>query len=66
MGKFGIIFTRRQLLYLVMVLAAMMAIYLFVLVEESHNHEIGKHVDCGTVLTLVCFSTNLGRCVDDV
>jgi len=42
LGKFGIIFTRKQLFYMVMVLTAMMAIYLFILVEEGHNHEIGK------------------------
>ena len=41
-GKFGVIFTRRQLFYSVIVLTAMMAIYLFILVEEGHNHEIGK------------------------
>ena len=41
-GKFGVIFTRRQLFYCVIVLSAMMAIYLFILVEEGINHEIGK------------------------
>lgn len=39
-GKFGVIFTRRQLFYCVIVLSAMMAIYLFILVEEGINHEI--------------------------
>ena len=40
-GKFGVIFTRRQLMYSVIVLTAMLAIYVFILVEEGHNHEIG-------------------------
>lgn len=41
-GKFGMILTRKLLLYLLLVLTAVMAIYVFVLVEEGHNHEIGK------------------------
>ena len=41
-GKFGVIFTRRQLFYSVIVLTAVLAIYVFILVEEGHNHEIGK------------------------
>lgn len=44
-GKFGVIFTRRQLMYTVIVISAMLAIYLFILVEEGHNHEIGKYFD---------------------
>jgi len=38
-GNFGVILTRRFLLYIVMVLSAAMAIYLFVLNEEGINHE---------------------------
>jgi len=38
-GNFGIILTRRYLLYIVMVIAAFLSIYTFVLVEESaHEH----------------------------
>lgn len=38
-GGFGVILTRRYLLYIVMVLAAFMSIYMFILVEESvHDH----------------------------
>lgn len=39
-GKFGVILTRRMLMYLVMVMTAVLAIYAFVLVEEGHNHQI--------------------------
>ena len=39
-GKFGIILTRKTLLYLVIVLTACLAIYVFVLVEEQHNNQI--------------------------
>jgi hypothetical protein len=41
-GKFGVILTRRLLFYIVLVLTAMLAIYVFVWVEEGHNHSIGK------------------------
>jgi hypothetical protein len=41
-GNFGIILTRKYLLYIVMVIAAFMAIYLFILVEES-AHGIRKY-----------------------
>ena len=38
-GNFGIILTRRYLLYIVMVIAAFLSIYTFVLVEEkAHEH----------------------------
>ena len=38
-GNFGIILTRRYLLYIVMVIAAFLSIYTFVLVEETaHEH----------------------------
>lgn len=39
-GKFGIILTRRMLMYLVMVMTAVLAIYAFVIVEEGVNHQI--------------------------
>ena len=41
-GNFGIILTRRTLLYIVCVLTTFLAIYVFILVEEGHNHEISK------------------------
>jgi hypothetical protein len=40
MGKFGIILTRRYLLYIVLTLTCGMAIYLFILTETGHNHEV--------------------------
>lgn len=42
-GNFGIILTRKMLLYAVMVITAFLAIYAFVWVESKHNHDIGKH-----------------------
>lgn len=42
LGKFGIILTRRLLLYLVMVVTSILIIYVFVIVEEGHNHTIGE------------------------
>ena len=40
-GNFGIILTRRYLLYIVMVIAAFLGIYMFILVEEkAHDHRI--------------------------
>ena len=39
LGKFGIILTRKQLMYFALVLSMMIGIYMFVLVEERHNHE---------------------------
>lgn len=43
-GNFGIILTRRYLLYIVMVIAAFLSIYTFVLVEENSlaNRPISK------------------------
>jgi len=38
-GKFGIILTRRYLLYIVVTITCALAIYLFVLNEAEHNHE---------------------------
>jgi hypothetical protein len=55
-GNFGVILTRRTILYIVMVLTTMLAIYVFILVEETVNHEItaissitwaGYKKDCG-------------------
>jgi len=37
-GKFGIILTRKTLLYLVIVLTGCLAIYVYVLVEEQRDH----------------------------
>jgi len=37
-GKFGIILTRKTLLYMVIVLTGCLAIYVFVLVEERRDH----------------------------
>jgi len=42
LGKFGVILTRRLLLYTALIVTAMLAIYTFVWIEASHNHEIGK------------------------
>lgn len=39
-GQMGIILTRRYLLYIVVTLTCGLAIYLFLLNENSHNHEI--------------------------
>ena len=41
-GSFGVILTRKLLLYMVLVLTAMLSIYVFILVEEHHIHEAGK------------------------
>ena len=40
LGNFGVILTRRYLLYIVVTLTVGILIYLFVLNENSHNHEI--------------------------
>jgi len=37
-GTFGVILTRKMLFYAVMVVTAMLAIYVFVLVESEHVH----------------------------
>ena len=42
-GSFGIILTRKLLLYMVLVLTAILSIYVFILVEEMHMHDGG---DC--------------------
>ena len=41
-GSFGVILTRKLLLYMVLVLSAMLSIYVFILVEEKHMHDGGK------------------------
>ena len=43
LGSFGIILTRKLLLYMVLVVTAMLTIYVFILVEEAHIHEAGKY-----------------------
>ena len=42
-GSFGVILTRKLLLYAALVLTAMLSIYVFVLVEEAHIHDGGKY-----------------------
>lgn len=44
-GNFGIILTRRYLLYIVVTISVGLAIYLFVLNESEHNHEISNIVE---------------------
>ena len=41
-GKFGVVLTRRLLLYMALVITAMLAIYVFVWVEEGYDHAVGK------------------------
>ena len=41
-GNFGIILTRKNLLYIVVTMCVGLIIYLFVLNESEHNHEISK------------------------
>ena len=43
-GSFGIIFTRKLLLYMALVVSAMLTIYVFILVEEAHIHDGGKYL----------------------
>ena len=42
LGKFGIILTRRYLLYIVVTITVGLAIYIFVLNESEHNHELSN------------------------
>jgi len=44
-GKFGVILTRRLLLYLAIVVTAMLGIYAFAWNEAHHDHDIGKFAD---------------------
>lgn len=41
-GKMGVILTRRYLLYIVVSIVCGMAIYLSILTESGHNHEVSK------------------------
>lgn len=41
-GNFGIILTRKMLLYLAVVITFMLAIYAFVIVKSNHEDELGK------------------------
>ena len=41
-GSFGVILTRKLLLYMVLILSAVLSIYVFILVEEKHMHDGGK------------------------
>ena len=43
-GKLGVILTRRLLLYTALIVTAMLAIYTFVWIESSHNHDVGKSI----------------------
>ena len=44
-GNFGIILTRRYLLYIAMVIAAMLSIYTFVIVDSKvHSHRKYYHL----------------------
>jgi hypothetical protein len=42
LGTFGVIVTRKMMLYAALVITSALAIYAFVLVEASSNHEIGN------------------------
>lgn len=42
-GNFGVILTRRYLLYIVVTISVGLAIYLFVLNESEHNHELSNY-----------------------
>ena len=42
-GNFGIILTRRYLLYIAMIIAAFLGIYTFILVEEKAAHGQSKY-----------------------
>ena len=41
-GKFGVLLTRRHLMYLVILICVLLGIYTFIFVEEGINHQIGK------------------------
>ena len=41
-GSFGVILTRRYLLYIVVTMTVGFIIYLFILNESEHNHEMSK------------------------
>ena len=42
LGKMGVVLTRRYLLYIVVTISVGLIIYLFVLNESEHNHEMSK------------------------
>ena len=46
-GSFGVLLTRRTILYMVMVIIAFLSIYVFILVEEA-NHHNSKSLGCLT------------------
>lgn len=64
-GNFGIILTRRYLLYIVMVIAAFLSIYTFVLVEENaHSHsKYSQSINSSPLLLFIRTNIipNLGR-----
>jgi len=41
-GTFGVILTRKMLFYAVLVVTAALAIYAFLLVETTYNHDMSK------------------------
>lgn len=43
-GNVGVILTRRLILYMVLVVTAVLAIYGFIVVESSHNHDVGESI----------------------
>lgn len=43
-GSFGVILTRRYLLYIVVTMTVGFIIYLFILNESEHNHEMSKYI----------------------
>lgn len=56
-GKIGIILTRKMILYAIMVVTAMLAIYAFVWVESHHNHEIAPI----SGITWAAYSSEVGH-----
>lgn len=55
-GKFGVILTRKQLMYAALVIFLMLFIHVFVLYEEGHNHEAVPI----TGITWAAFKTDCG------
>lgn len=45
LGKVGVVLTRRYLLYIVVTISVGLIIYLFVLNESEHNHEMRPITD---------------------
>ena len=45
LGKFGVVLTRRYLLYIVVSITVMLALYLFILSEANHNHDESTFIE---------------------